>query len=85
MSLISLIAVFLIEQLQPLDYRRVVEEPLEAWADFVESRFDAGEYLRMIRECGATRIGGCRNRSRSAAAGFIAPPLDGPPPGLNAS
>src|SRR5512139_3109446 len=44
MSFLSLIAVFLIEQLQPLDYRRVVEEPLQAWADFIESRFDAGEY-----------------------------------------
>lgn len=44
MSLLSLIAVFLIEQLQPLDYRRVVAEPLGAWADFIESRFNAGAY-----------------------------------------
>lgn len=44
MSLLSLIAVFLIEQLQPLNYRRVVERPLLAWVDFIESRFDAGEY-----------------------------------------
>ena len=44
MSFLSLIAVFLIEQFQPLHYRRVVEEPLAAWADFIESRFDAGEY-----------------------------------------
>ncbi len=44
MSFLSLIAVFLIEQLQPLHYRRVVEEPLLAWADFIQSRFDAGEY-----------------------------------------
>ena len=44
MSLLSLIAVFLIEQLQPLNYRRVVEGPLQAWADFIESSFDAGEY-----------------------------------------
>ena len=44
MSLLSLIAVFLIEQLQPLDYRRRVEAPLSSWADFVESRFNAGEY-----------------------------------------
>ena len=29
MSLLSLIAVFLIEQLKPLDYRRVIAEPLE--------------------------------------------------------
>jgi cobalamin biosynthesis protein CobD/CbiB len=44
MSLLSLIAVFLIEQLQPLDYRRVIAEPLGAWADFIESRFNAGAY-----------------------------------------
>jgi cobalamin biosynthesis protein CobD/CbiB len=44
MSFFSLIAVFLIEQLKPLHYRRVVEEPLFAWADFIQSRFDAGEY-----------------------------------------
>lgn len=42
MSLLSLIAVFLIEQLQPLDYRRLVLEPLAAWADFIESRFNGG-------------------------------------------
>lgn len=44
MSLLSLIAVFLIEQLQPLHYRRVVADPLAAWADFVESRCNAGAY-----------------------------------------
>jgi cobalamin biosynthesis protein CobD/CbiB len=44
MSLLSLIAVFLIEQLHPLDYRRIVAEPLGAWADFVESQFNAGAY-----------------------------------------
>lgn len=44
MSLLSLIAVFLIEQLQPLHYRRIVAEPLSAWADFIESRLNAGEY-----------------------------------------
>ncbi|MBP6187652.1 MAG: CobD/CbiB family protein [Azonexus sp.] len=44
MSLLSLIAVFLIEQLQPLDYRRVVADPVGTWADFIESRFNAGEY-----------------------------------------
>ena len=42
MSLLSLIAVFLIEQLQPLDYRRIVADPVGAWADLVESRFNAG-------------------------------------------
>lgn len=44
MSLLSLIAVFLIEQFHPLPYRRLVAEPLSAWAGFVESRFNAGEY-----------------------------------------
>ena len=44
MSLFSLIAVFLIEQLKPLDYRRAVAEPLGAWAAFIESRFNAGAY-----------------------------------------
>ncbi len=44
MSLLSLIAVFVIEQLQPLDYRRIVAEPFGAWADFIESRFNAGAY-----------------------------------------
>jgi len=42
MSLLSLIAVFLIEQLQPLDYRRRVAGPLGAWADYIESRCNAG-------------------------------------------
>lgn len=44
MSLLSLIAVFLIEQLKPLPYRCLVAEPLSAWADLVESKFDAGAY-----------------------------------------
>ena len=44
MSLLSLIAVFLIEQLKPLHYRRIVAEPLAAWASFIESRFNAGAY-----------------------------------------
>jgi adenosylcobinamide-phosphate synthase len=44
MSLFSLIAVFLIEQLQPLNYRRLVEEPLAVWADFIAARLDGGEY-----------------------------------------
>ena len=44
MSLLALIAVFLIEQLQPLDYRRLVAQPVRAWADFIESRFNAGAY-----------------------------------------
>jgi len=44
MSLLSLIAVFLIEQLQPLNYRRAIAEPLGAWADFIESSFNAGAW-----------------------------------------
>lgn len=44
MSLLSLIAVFLIEQFQPLPYRRVVVDPLRALADFVEAHFNAGAY-----------------------------------------
>ena len=44
MSLISLIAVFLIEQIRPLDYRRVVAEPIGAWADYIESRVNAGAW-----------------------------------------
>ncbi|MDR2838643.1 MAG: CobD/CbiB family protein [Azonexus sp.] len=42
MSFFSLIAVFLIEQLQPLNYRRLVAEPLAAWADLIEARCNAG-------------------------------------------
>ena len=44
MSLFSLIAVFLLEQLRPLPYRRLVATPLHSFADFVESRFNAGSY-----------------------------------------
>lgn len=42
MSLLSLIAVFLIEQFKPLDYRRLVFQPFSAWATFIESYFNAG-------------------------------------------
>ena len=44
MSLLSLIAVFLIEQLRPLSYRRVVADPLGRLADWVELRCNAGQY-----------------------------------------
>lgn len=44
MSLFSLIAVFLLEQLKPLPYRRLVADPIRALADFVETRLNAGEY-----------------------------------------
>src|SRR5574343_1132564 len=48
MSLFSLIAVFLIEQLQPLEYRRIVADPVAAWADFIEKRFNAGSYSQGV-------------------------------------
>jgi adenosylcobinamide-phosphate synthase len=48
MSLLSLIAVFLIEQLKPLHYRRLGAGPLGAWASFIESRFNAGAYQHGI-------------------------------------
>lgn len=48
MSLLSLIAVFLIEQLQPLNYRRVVAAPLSGWANFIELHFNAGAYRHGI-------------------------------------
>lgn len=44
MSLFSLIAVFLLEQLQPLNYRRFVADPLAAWADFMEGQVNAGAH-----------------------------------------
>lgn len=44
MSLFSLIIVFLLEQLRPLDYPRWVVAPFRAWADFLERRFNAGSY-----------------------------------------
>jgi len=44
MSLFSLITVFLLEQLRPLDYSRWVADPFLAWADFLERRFNAGSY-----------------------------------------
>ena len=43
MNLLALIAVFFIEQYQPLAYRRVVGEPLQHWADFIAQRFNAGQ------------------------------------------
>lgn len=44
MSLLSLIAVFLIEQLQPLNYRRIVAHPLALWSAFIEKHFNAGNW-----------------------------------------
>ena len=43
MALLSLIAVLLIEQLRPLHYRQTVYAPLTRLANFLESRFNAGE------------------------------------------
>ena len=44
MSLFSLIAVLLIEQIWPLPYRWIVFEPLSGLARFLEGRFNAGEH-----------------------------------------
>ncbi len=44
MSLFSLVAALLIEQLQPLDYRRFVRGPVAFWADFLEQRLNIGNY-----------------------------------------
>lgn len=44
MSLFTLIIVFLLEQVSPLPYQRLVIRPLRALADFVASRFNAGSY-----------------------------------------
>ncbi|MBS1196452.1 MAG: CobD/CbiB family protein [Proteobacteria bacterium] len=44
MSFLSLIIVFLLEQLRPLQYQRLIAAPLKALADFVESHINAGSY-----------------------------------------
>lgn len=43
MSLFSLLAVLLLEQLRPLPYRRFVHVPLARLSSFLESRLNAGE------------------------------------------
>lgn len=43
MSLFTMIAVLLIEQIRPLPYAAVVGAPLERWAGWLEARFNAGE------------------------------------------
>ncbi len=48
MSLLSLIAVFLLEQLHPLDFRRWVVRPCTAWAHMIERQFNAGGYQQGI-------------------------------------
>ena len=44
MSLFSLIAVLLLEQVRPLPYRKFEHEPLARFADFLEGRFNAGDH-----------------------------------------
>lgn len=44
MSFLSLVIVFLLEQVRPLDYRRLVATPVRVLADFVESKINAGGY-----------------------------------------
>ena len=44
MSFFSLLAVFLLEQLQPLSYRRFVRTPVHALADLLAARLNAGAY-----------------------------------------
>jgi cobalamin biosynthesis protein CobD/CbiB len=48
MNLFSLIVVFLLEQLHPLDYPRWVARPARAWADFLERHIDAGGYRQGV-------------------------------------
>jgi hypothetical protein len=48
MSLFSLLAVLLLEQVRPLPYDRVVNEPLTHLAGFLESRLNAGERRHAI-------------------------------------
>jgi adenosylcobinamide-phosphate synthase len=44
MSFLSLLAVFVFEQLRPLAYRRLVDVPFRALAQWFERRFNAGRY-----------------------------------------
>ncbi|MGE5385018.1 MAG: CobD/CbiB family protein [Betaproteobacteria bacterium] len=44
MSFLSLIIVFLLEQLRPLRYQSLVAKPIRALADFAESHLNAGGY-----------------------------------------
>ena len=43
MSLLSLLATLLLEQVRPLSYGELVQKPLSRLADFLQHRFDAGE------------------------------------------
>ncbi|MEY4591610.1 MAG: hypothetical protein RIR18_505 [Pseudomonadota bacterium] len=44
MSFFSLLAVFILEQIQPLPYRRLIRNPIEALASLLAKRFNAGRY-----------------------------------------
>lgn len=48
MSFLSLIIVFLLEQLRPLPYQKFIAAPMRALADFAESRINAGGYRHGI-------------------------------------
>ena len=48
MSLFTMIAVLLIEQIRPLPYVVVVGAPLERWARWLAARFNAGEHSHGI-------------------------------------
>jgi adenosylcobinamide-phosphate synthase len=44
MSFFSLLAVFILEQIQPLPYRRLIRNPIEGLAAVLSKRFNAGQY-----------------------------------------
>lgn len=48
MSFLSLIFVLLLEQLRPVPVQQWVIRPVRAWADFLESQLNAGEYRNGI-------------------------------------
>jgi cobalamin biosynthesis protein CobD/CbiB len=48
MSFFSLVTVFLLEQLRPLDYPRWIARPMRAWAAFWARHVDAGTYQQGI-------------------------------------
>jgi cobalamin biosynthesis protein CobD/CbiB len=52
MSLFSLIFVFLLEQLHPLNYPRWVARPMRMWIDFPERHINAGSYRQGVLGAG---------------------------------
>jgi adenosylcobinamide-phosphate synthase len=54
MSLLSLFAALVIEQFRPLNYARWVALPVRRWADFVESRVNAGTWEHGMLAWGLT-------------------------------